>query len=76
VITIAALTLPRLIGSMVVVETLFAWPGMGMLMIQSVYNRDYPVVLASVFVMALVTTTVFIITDFIYALLDPRIRYE
>ena len=76
VITMVALSLPRLIGSMVVVETLFAWPGMGMLMIQSVYNRDYPVVLASVFVMALVTTLVFLATDLVYVVLDPRIRYE
>jgi len=76
VITMVSLSLPRLIGSMVVVETLFAWPGMGMLMIQSVYNRDYPVVLASVFFMSLVTTLVFLVTDLVYVILDPRIRYE
>jgi len=76
VVTMVALSLPRLIGSMVVVETLFAWPGMGMLLIQSVYNRDYPVVLASVFVMSLVTTLVFLATDLVYVVLDPRIRYE
>ena len=76
VVTMVALSLPRLIGSMVVVETLFAWPGMGMLLIQSVYNRDYPVVLASVFSMSLVTTLVFLATDLVYVVLDPRIRYE
>jgi len=76
VTTVVALAIPAFIGYMVVIETLFGWPGMGSLMLQSVLNRDYPVVLASVLVMSIITVLVFLVLDLLYAYLDPRIRFE
>ena len=53
----------------------FAWPGVGRLLVEAVYARDYPVVQAAVFVTALFVATCNLLTDLLYAYLDPRIRY-
>jgi peptide/nickel transport system permease protein len=53
----------------------FAWPGVGRLLVEAVYTRDYPVVQAAVFVTALFVATCNLLTDLLYAYLDPRIRY-
>ena len=53
---------------------MFAWPGIGRLAIQSIYNRDYPVVQCVVFISALMFIVVNLAIDMIYGLLDPRIR--
>ena len=55
-------------------ETVFAWPGIGRLAIQSIYNRDYPVVQCVVFLSAAMFVVVNLVIDMIYGLLDPRIR--
>jgi peptide/nickel transport system permease protein len=65
----------RLLGGLVVMEIIFAVPGMGTALVQSVSNRDYPTVQAIVFVMALVFLTLNLLVDLIYGWLDPRIRY-
>lgn len=75
VITFIALQFGILMGGAVSVEFVFAWPGVGRLMIESISNLDYTVVQAAVTVGALVFTTINLIADIMYAAIDPRIRY-
>jgi len=60
----------------VVVETVFAWPGMGRLVIQAISTRDYPVVQAAVFLFASGFVVVNTVVDVLYGVIDPRIRYS
>lgn len=75
VITFIALQFGILMGGAVSVEFVFAWPGVGRLMIESISNLDYTVVQAAVTVGALVFTTINLTADILYAAIDPRIRY-
>jgi ABC-type dipeptide/oligopeptide/nickel transport system permease component len=75
VVTIVGLTFGGLIGGAVVTETVFAWPGVGQLAVQAIYNRDANVVQAAVLVGAVAFTLVNLTVDVLYAALDPRIRY-
>jgi peptide/nickel transport system permease protein len=74
IVTIAGLELGALLGGSVVTETIFAWPGVGRLSVQAIYNRDYPVVQAAVFVLATTFVVVNLLVDLVYTSLDPRIR--
>ncbi|MEV5408194.1 ABC transporter permease [Thermopolyspora sp. NPDC052614] len=74
-ITVVGLNLSTLIGSTVIVESIFAIPGLGQLMLQAINTRDVLVVQACVIVFAVVTVVANLITDLLYAVLDPRIRY-
>jgi len=64
-----------ILGS-VVIENIFSWPGIGRLVIESTFARDYPVVQIFVMFVTLLITTAYIIADILYALVDPRIRYQ
>ncbi|OGK82776.1 MAG: hypothetical protein A2X52_06415 [Candidatus Rokubacteria bacterium GWC2_70_16] len=74
IVTITGLQFGTLLGGAVVTETVFAWPGIGRLAIQSIYNRDYPVVQCAVFLSAVIFIVLNFLIDVIYGLLDPRIR--
>lgn len=63
------------IGGAAITETIFSWPGLGRLIVEAVGNRDYPVIMASVIISALLTVIAYIISDVLYALFDPRIRF-
>jgi peptide/nickel transport system permease protein len=73
-VTIAGINLGMLLGSAVVTETVFSWPGVGRLIVQSVSQRDYPVVIAGVLMMSLVFVLINLTVDLLYAVLDPRVR--
>lgn len=73
-VTIAGINLGLLLGGTVVTETVFGWPGVGRLIVQSVSQRDYPVIIAGVFVVCLIFMVVNLIVDLLYAYLDPRVR--
>jgi peptide/nickel transport system permease protein len=75
VITIVGLQFGTLLGGAVVTETVFAWPGIGRLAIQSIFSRDYPVVQSSVLIVAAFFVLVNFVVDLAYGWLDPRIRY-
>ena len=75
VITLAGLQFGTLLGGAVVTETIFAWPGVGRLAVQSIFVRDYPVVQAGVFVLALTFVGINLLVDLLYGQLDPRIRH-
>src|SRR5213083_2793048 len=74
IVTVLGLSVPGLIGGSVIVETIFAIPGMGQLMVQAVYERDYPVIMANLVIVASVTLVANLIADLSYSLIDPRIR--
>jgi ABC-type dipeptide/oligopeptide/nickel transport system permease component len=60
----------------VITETIFAWPGIGRLLIQSITTRDYPLVQGCILLIAVTYVSVNLITDLLYGVLDPRIRFE
>jgi len=74
VITILGLQLGGLLAGAVITETVFSWPGIGMLTIEAIQTRDYPVVQACVLLISLTYVLVNSLTDLVYALIDPRIR--
>src|SRR5882672_6762282 len=76
VVTLIGLQFGTLLGGAVVTETIFAWPGVGRLAVQSIFVRDYPVVQAGVLVLALVFVALNLLVDLLYGALDPRIRDE
>ena len=76
VVTIVGLRFGYILGSAVVVETVFAWPGVGYFTLQAIRNADYPIVQASVFVLAVCIIAINLIVDLLYATLDPRIRSD
>ncbi len=75
IVTLAAWELTRMLaGYTIVVETVFAWPGFGQLAMQAIERRDLTLIQADVFVVALIVVVMNIAIDFIYAMLDPRVR--
>jgi peptide/nickel transport system permease protein len=76
VVTIMALQTSTLIGGTLITETVFAWPGIGQLLIQSVNLRDMAVVQAAVFIIAIFVILSNLTADLVYRLLDPRIKYD
>ena len=72
-ITVVGLQLPRIIGGAVIIEQIFAWPGLGDLAWKAIGQRDYPVILAITMLAGAAVMVVNIITDFIYVLVDPRV---
>ncbi len=74
VVTIIALQFGYILGGAVVVETIFAWPGLGLLTIQAIYNRDYPIVQTAVFFLAVSFVLINLLIDILYQFLDPRVR--
>ena len=76
VVTYLGMEIPLLIGGAVVTEQVFSWPGIGNLMIKSIDRRDYPVVMGITVLVAVAVLIFNILTDLIYGVLDPRIRYD
>lgn len=76
VVTVIGLQMGYLLGGAVVVETVFAWPGIGRLTVQAIAARDFPVVQATVLILAVTFVIVNLLTDIAYGLLDPRISAE
>jgi ABC-type dipeptide/oligopeptide/nickel transport system permease component len=73
-VTVIGLQFGYILGGAVVIETVFTWPGVGLFTIQAILNRDYPVVQASVFILATAVVLINLIVDLLYVWLDPRIR--
>ena len=74
IVTIVGIELGTLLGGSVITETIFAWPGVGRLSVQAIFNRDYPVVQSAVFLLASTFVIVNFLVDVVYTYLDPRIR--
>jgi peptide/nickel transport system permease protein len=76
VVTIVAVTMPRVVGGSTVVETVFAYPGMGRLLFTSIMGNDYVVAMTVVMIIAVTVVFFNLLADVIYGWLDPRIRYQ
>ena len=76
VVTLLGLLVPTLLSGSVVIETIFAIPGIGRLALQGALSRDYPVVMTMTVLGAALIVVSNLLTDLSYALLDPRIRYD
>ena len=76
VVTVLGLEFGSLIAFSVVTETVFAWPGMGKLLIDSLHNLDRPVIVAYLMIIVLVFVVINLIVDIFYSLLDPRVRLK
>jgi len=76
IITLVALSIPGILGGAVLTETVFSWPGMGLLLFQAVLGHDYNVAMAVLLFLALMTVVFNLLADVAYAMADPRIRYE
>jgi ABC-type dipeptide/oligopeptide/nickel transport system permease component len=76
VVTIVGLQFGAVLTGAVITETIFSWPGVGRLLIQSISFRDYPMVQGCILLIAVTYVAVNLATDVLYTLLDPRIRFE
>lgn len=76
VISVAALEIANLLAGAVIVETVFAWPGLGLLTVQAIAARDFPVVQAVVLLSAVVSIALNLLADILYSVVDPRIRLD
>ena len=76
VVTLVGLQFGAVLTGAVITETIFAWPGIGRLLIQSISFRDYPLVQGCILLIAVTYVGVNLLTDLVYGVLDPRIRYE
>jgi peptide/nickel transport system permease protein len=76
VVTIFGLTLGGLLGGAVILENVFAWPGLGTLAVTAVANRDFPVIQGTTFFFALILVGANLLVDVSYAFLDPRIHFS
>jgi len=76
IVTILALRLAYIFGGAVITETIFAWPGMGRLIVEAIYQRDFPVVQGVTLMFGVMVMIANLLADILYACLDPRISYE
>ena len=74
--TVIGITIAGLLGGTVIIETIFTIPGIGQLLIDSIHRRDYPVIQGVVLFIAVIYVVINLVIDLLYALLDPRIRYD
>ena len=74
--TLAGLQIGAVLTGAVITETIFAWPGIGRLLIQSIGFRDYPMVQGCILLIAVTYVGVNLVVDLLYVVLDPRIRYR
>jgi len=76
VVTVIGLNFGLLLAGAILTETVFSWPGLGRLVVEAVYERDYPLVVGCILFFAVVFVIVNLITDILYTYIDPRIKYE
>ena len=76
IVTVIGLEFGSLIAFSTVTETVFAWPGMGKLIIEAIYNLDRPIVVAYLMIIVLIFVTLNLIVDILYSVLDPRVRIK
>lgn len=76
IVTVLGIDLALTLGGTVITETVFAWPGVGRLTVAAIHNRDYPIVQATVFLLASIFVIINMLVDILYTYLDPRIQYR
>lgn len=76
VVTMLGVLIPRLVSGAAITESIFSWPGMGRLAVDAAFQRDYPVIMALTLLVSLVVIVAGQVVDFIYVIIDPRIKYD
>lgn len=76
IVTVLGMEIPNLFGGAVIVEQVFSWPGLGLMTMNAVLQRDYPVIMAICLLSAVVVLAGNLLTDILYAVVDPTVRYE
>ena len=76
VLSFLGLQMGRLVGGSIITETIFAWPGIGSLMIRSIFQRDVPVVIAAVFIVSIAIVLANLLIDILQSWVDPRMRLD
>jgi peptide/nickel transport system permease protein len=76
IITLLGTTLPRIVGGSFIIEVIFGIPGFGLLMVQSIFDRDYNVIVGNSLIVAVLTMLGILLSDLLYAIVDPRISYS
>jgi peptide/nickel transport system permease protein len=76
VITVIGLQAGTLLAGAIITETIFSWPGLGRLTIQAIFARDYPLVQGCILAITLTYIFINLVTDVLYSVVDPRIRYD
>jgi len=76
IVTVIGLSLPDLVGGAVIIETVFSWPGLGLMMVEAVTARDYPMIMGLSLVVAITVLLANLLTDVAYAVTDPRVTYS
>lgn len=76
IVTVVGLQIPVLFGGAIIIEQVFSWPGLGLVTMNAIINRDYPVIMGVCLMSAIVVLAANIITDILYAIVDPTIRYK
>jgi peptide/nickel transport system permease protein len=76
IVTVIGTDLPKIIGGAVITEQIFQWPGIGSLTVASIHSRDYPILMSIVILSAIAVLLTNLLVDVLYAIIDPRIRYE
>jgi peptide/nickel transport system permease protein len=76
IVTLVGLEMGSLLGGAVITENVFAWPGIGRLIVQAVENRDFPIVTSGVLVAAAIFTLINLIVDIVYSFINPAVRYQ
>ena len=74
-LTVLGLQIGTLLGGAVITESIFAWPGMGKLVVDAIFFRDFPVVQTVLIISATIFVVINLLIDVLYTMLDPRIRY-
>jgi peptide/nickel transport system permease protein len=75
-VTLVVFTLPALVGGAIITETIFSWPGMGRLYFLALGDADYPVAMAVIFIIAVLTVIATLLRDILYTIVDPRIKFS
>ena len=76
VVSVMALNLAGLFSGAVITETIFAWPGIGRMFVQAMFSRDYPLLMGILLLGSTMVVVFNLLADVVYAVLDPRIRYD
>ena len=74
IVTLLGMSLPQLFSGAVITEQIFSWPGIGRLMVESVFSRDYPVLMALILITAVLVVLGNLLSDLLYAAVDPRVK--
>ena len=75
IVTVIGMQIPTLFGGAVIVEQVFSWPGLGLITMSAILGRDYPVIMGVCLLSAVVVLLANLLTDIVYALVDPTIKY-